>query len=201
MGKSRTEQVLKFIKQQNINYNEIIEFIKQNFAVKNIIITNSQDNKTKTEKTTQEQEKLLNSLEDKNNHIRAIFTVERLIEGWDVLNLFDIVRMYQEQSSGGSTKNTPKSTTQEKQLIGRGVRYYPFKYKDKLPNKRKFDNDIDNELRVLEELYYYTFDEKSRYISELKKELIKDGYIINDKIIEEFDIKTEYKNIIESVCI
>ncbi len=201
MGKSRTEQVLKFIKQQNISYTEIIDFIKKYFVQKSIIITNSQDNKTKTEKTTQEQEKLLNSLEDKNNHIRAIFTVERLIEGWDVLNLFDIVRLYQEQSSGGATKNTPKSTTQEKQLIGRGVRYYPFKYKDKLPNKRKFDNDIDYELRVLEELYYYTFDEKSRYISELKKELIKDGYIINDKIIEEFDIKTEYQNIFENIKI
>ena len=27
--------------------------------------------------------------------------------------------------------------------------------------KRRFDEDLDNELRVLEELYYYTYDEES----------------------------------------
>jgi type III restriction enzyme len=36
----------------------------------------------------------LNTLEDKNNLIRAVFAVAKLNEGWDVLNLFDIVRLY-----------------------------------------------------------------------------------------------------------
>ena len=31
------------------------------------------------------------NLEDKNNEYRAIFAVDKLNEGWDVLNLFDIV--------------------------------------------------------------------------------------------------------------
>ena len=162
-GKSRTQQVLEFIKNNNISYGEITQFIKNSFCEQNLIITNSKDKNAKgkrgSEKTTNDQEKLLNSLEDKNNHIRAIFTVDRLTEGWDVLNLFDIVRLYQGQNTGGSTKKTPQSTTKEKQLIGRGVRYFPFSYNDKIKNRRKFDEDLKNELRILEELYYYTYDE------------------------------------------
>ncbi|WP_066165476.1 DEAD/DEAH box helicase family protein [Aliarcobacter cryaerophilus] len=191
-GKSRTEQVIDFINNHKISYMEIIEYLKNNFVEKNLIITNSKYNKTQKEKTTEDQEKLLNSLEDKNNHIRAIFTVDRLTEGWDVLNLFDIVRLYQGQNAGGNDKKTPQATTKEKQLIGRGVRYFPFTYKDKIPNKRKFDEDLNNELRVLEELYYYTYDEESRYISHLKNELRKDGYIRDDKVIKTFKLKQEF---------
>ena len=192
-GKSRTRDILEFIKNEKIHISEIIMFIKNNFVEKNTIITNSKTNKTKKEKTDTDQEKLLNNLEDKNNHIRGIFTVDRLTEGWDVLNLFDIVRLYQGQNTGGGTKKTPEATTKEKQLIGRGVRYFPFEYKDKQKNKRKFDDNLKNELRVLEELYYYTYDEDSRYISELKKELRKDGYIRDDKIIKTFSLKKEFK--------
>ena len=191
-GKSRTEQVLDFIKNENISYSEIADFIKNSFQVKNTIITNSKTNKSKTEKTTEEQEKLLNSLEDKNNHIRAIFTVDRLTEGWDVLNLFDIVRLYQGQNAGGGTNKTPEATIKEKQLIGRGVRYCPFTYNDKIKNKRKFDEDLKNELRILEELFYYTYDEESRYISHLKAELRRDGYIRDDKIVKTFRLKQEF---------
>lgn len=193
-GKSRTEQVLNFIKKNNISYSEIVNFIKNNFNKWNVIITNSETNKTKTEITDEETEQLLNSLEDKNNHIRAIFTVDRLTEGWDVLNLFDIVRLYQEQPIGGSTKKTPESTIKEKQLIGRGVRYYPFEYQDKPKNKRKFDDNVNHELRALEELYYYTYDEGSRYVSHLKAELRKDGYINDNKIIKIFKLKECFKN-------
>jgi len=193
MGKSRTEQVLKFINKEKINLGEIANWIKQSYKQKNTIITNSKTNKTKKEKTDEETEKLLNSLEDKNNHVRAIFTVDRLTEGWDVLNLFDIVRLYSGQNAGGSTKKTPEATTKEKQLIGRGVRYFPFTFSDKIKNKRKFDDDLQHELRVLEELYYYTYDEESRYISHLKEELRKDGYIQDDKIIKTFALKKDFQ--------
>lgn len=193
-GKSRTEQVLNFIKRENINFGEIANWIKYNYQEKNTIITNSKTNKTKSEKTDEETEKLLNSLEDKNNHIRAIFTVDRLTEGWDVLNLFDIVRLYQGQNAGGSSKKIPEATIKEKQLIGRGVRYYPFDFNDKLKNKRKFDDDLKHELRVLEELYYYTYDEESRYISHLKIELKRDGYIKDDTVIKTFALKKDFQN-------
>lgn len=193
-GKSRTLDIFKYIDDESISYSRIAEDIKYNFSEKNCIITNSADNTTKTEKTTDEQEKLLNSLEDKSNHIRAIFTVKRLTEGWDVLNLFDIVRLYQGQNAGGSSSKTPRATTEEKQLIGRGVRYYPFEYNNKIINKRKFDDNPLHELRVLEELYYYTYDEDSKYISHLKNELRRDGYIKDGKVQKTFAIKDEFKN-------
>ena len=65
----------------------------------------------------------LNSLEDERNKIRAIFAVDILNEGWDVLNLFDIVKL-------DEAKKTAKSTVSEAQLIGRGARYFPFEYND-----------------------------------------------------------------------
>lgn len=88
-----------------------MNYIKDEFAERNCIITNSKDNKATTkEKTTEEQEQLLNSLEDKNNHIRAIFTVKRLTEEWDVLNLFDIVRLYEERDEGYEKKYWKKKS-------------------------------------------------------------------------------------------
>jgi len=192
-GKSRTYDVLNYINVNKISYSKLVDNMKYAFSKEKCIITNSESNTTKKEKTDEETDQLLNNLEDRNNTIRCIFTVERLTEGWDVLNLYDIVRLYQGQNSGGNSKKTPESTVKEKQLIGRGVRYYPFEYKDKISNKRKFDNDIENELRILEELHYYTFDEQSRYISHLKAELKKDGYIKDDRITKTFDLKKEFR--------
>ena len=193
MDKSRIKNVFKFIEDADKNYSEIAAWLKNNFTERNVIITNSKNNKKKTEVITMDQEKLLNNLEDKENNIRAIFTVNRLTEGWDVLNLFDIVRLYQGQNSGGSNKKVPPATTSEKQLIGRGVRYFPFTYEDKPKIQRKFDGELEHELRVLEELHYYTYDEKSRYISHLKEELRKEGYIRDDRVVKIYEIKKSFK--------
>lgn len=196
-GKTRTEQALKFMQEHNYEFGHLANWIRQNYRPHNVIITNSETNKTKKEKTDSETEKLLNSLEDSSNPIRAIFTVDRLTEGWDVLNLFDIVRLYEGQNAGGTSRKLPKATVAEKQLIGRGVRYFPFAFDDKQPNKRKFDNDILHELRVLEELFYYTHDERSRYISDLKAELRKDGFIPennSDKVLATFKLKPGFAN-------
>lgn len=196
MNKSRIEQIISAHLNQKDSYGDLVVFIRNNFQDKNVMITNSKTNKSKTEQTTQEQNTILNSLEDKNNSLRAIFTVMRLTEGWDVLNLFDIVRLYSGQDAGkdasGKSK-AGKSTIAEKQLIGRGVRYCPFDYLDKLPNQRKFDDDITNEMRILEELYFHT-DNDHRYISELKKELKKDGYIEDNKVIKVFAVKPKIVN-------
>jgi len=165
-GKSRVKQMLGFIKAEKINIRDIVNYIKDEFSERNCIITNSKDNKATTkEKTTEEQEQLLNSLEDKNNHIRAIFTVKRLTEGWDVLNLFDIVRLYEGRDEGhqNGQRVAGQATVQEIQLIGRGVRYFPFNLNEHERNKRKFDNDLENPMRVLEEFYYHS-DDDVRYL-------------------------------------
>lgn len=108
------------------------------------------------------------------------------------------MRLSEGQNEGGNNNKPAKATVQEKQLIGRGVRYYPFKFEGKIPYtyKRKFDDDYNNKsgLRVLEELNYYTYDKNSLYISQLKKELRKEGYIEDGKVLYSFFIKDDIKN-------
>lgn len=136
---------------------------------------------------------LLNTLEDENNPIRAIFAVQKLNEGWDVLNLFDIVRLYEDRD--GKDGKPGRTTLSEAQLIGRGARYFPFaieKGDDKYT--RKFDSDISNDLKVLEELYYHT-KEDSRYITELKKALIETGVYEDDEnlVTKQLTLKLDFR--------
>ncbi len=197
IGEFRTKQILQFIKNEDISYHQIAKWLKKNFTMTNTLITNSHADiynlKMNKEKTTAYQDKLLNSLEDANNHIRAIFTVDRLTEGWDVLNLFDIVLLYKRYNIRNNTLQIREATVKEKQLIGRGVRYYPFNHAGIIPSKRKFDKDLNHELRILEELCYHTYDEESRYISHLKEELKQEGYISTNKIYKTFSLKTEFQ--------
>ena len=172
-GQSRIIDIKRYMLENKLTANHIIKYLQGAFVERNCIITNSKKGTKTIEKTEAETERLLNSLEDKNNHIRAIFTVQRLTEGWDVLNLYDIVRMYEGRDSGKSEtggRKAGKATTAEVQLIGRGVRYYPFKFEEKEKNKRKFDNLLNHDLRVLEEFFFHS-DNNEKYINELKDEL------------------------------
>lgn len=133
---------------------------------------------------------LINTLEAPQNRIRAIFAVQKLNEGWDVLNLFDIVRCYEARDTGRAKIGT--TTLSEAQLIGRGARYFPFV----LPAsddrfRRKFDGDLTNELRVLEELHYHSVND-SRYIAEIRQALIKQGMIDERDVICELKLKEQF---------
>ncbi len=124
---------------------------------------------TNNEKELEKSMLLLNSLEDRQNPKRVIFSVDKLNEGWDVLNLFDIVRL--------KNKASQKDTTKDAQLIGRGARYYPFSYNDLKPSQiefyqRKFD--LFNPLSALERLDYHAVYD-SEFIAKLKKELQDSG--------------------------
>ncbi len=96
---------------------------------------------------------------------RVVFAVDMLNEGWDVLNLFDIVRLY-ETRDGGRGK-IGKTTMQEAQLIGRGARYMPFtEPTGELPSgKRKYDDDTTNRLRMLETLHYTVLTTQDTYMN------------------------------------
>ena len=193
-GLSRTQEIYNLLK-SNKAKNEFIHYVKNNFKKDiNVVITNSKTNKTKKEKIEKNLEDELNNLEASNNNIRAIFTVKRLTEGWDVQNLYDIVRMDTTQNTGGKTKDTPPATVEEKQLIGRAVRFNPYKLNNETILKRQFDDDLDNELRILEEFYYFTYDEESRYISELKAELVREGYIKEKNELINFQLKNSFTN-------
>ncbi|WP_229765717.1 DEAD/DEAH box helicase family protein [Helicobacter pylori] len=120
---------------------------------------------TNNEKELEKSMLLLNSLEDRQNPKRVIFSVDKLNEGWDVLNLFDIVRL--------KNKASQKDTTKDAQLIGRGARYYPFSYNDLKPSsiefyQRKFD--LFNPLSALERLDYHAV-YNSEFIAKLNNEL------------------------------
>lgn len=134
---------------------------------------------------------LLNSLEDINNPYRAIFEVRKLDEGWDVLNLFDIVRLYETRQSG--RKKLSPTTIAEAQLIGRGARYCPFQIDGEQPKfQRKYDEDITNELRVCETLYYHCQNDH-RYVTELRNALREIG-LDTDKIVQrEYVLKDSFK--------
>lgn len=133
---------------------------------------------TNDDKELEKDQILLNSLEDKNNQIRVIFCVDKLNEGWDVLNLFDIVRL-------GNKKTSKAITTKEAQLIGRGARYYPFKsdllcFDDEFKFRRKFDNDLDNELNALERLSYHTRNDVE-FIKNLNESMNKEGLLFEEE--------------------
>ncbi|WP_331273862.1 DEAD/DEAH box helicase family protein [Helicobacter pylori] len=120
---------------------------------------------TNNEKELEKGMLLLNSLEDRDNPKRVIFSVDKLNEGWDVLNLFDIVRL--------KNKANQKDTIKDAQLIGRGARYYPFSYNDFKPShiefyQRKFD--LSNPLSTLERLDYHAI-YNSEFIAQLNNEL------------------------------
>ncbi|MBP9742229.1 MAG: DEAD/DEAH box helicase family protein [Burkholderiales bacterium] len=138
----------------------------------------------------------LNSLENPENPIRAVFAVDALNEGWDVLNLFDIVRLY---NTCNVLANKPgRATVREAQLIGRGARYCPFKIDEDLESdRRKFDKDLEHPLRVCEELYYHS-EQNSRYIQELNMALKDMGISTKDtkdnKITYELKLKDNFKN-------
>ena len=186
--------VISYMKHNKITNSKLDDYVRENFAERNCIITNSKDGTKTKEKTTEEIDRQLNSLEDILNHIRAVFTVQRLTEGWDVLNLYDIVRLYETRDTDTKKNKAGKETTSEVQLIGRGVRYYPFSIKDnpeKPKNRRKFDNDLNNELRVLEEFYFHSNND-SRYISELSNALKEKGLIQDTREVKKFTIKKEY---------
>ena len=83
-GLSRTQEIYNLLKSDEAK-NEFIQYVKNNFKRDiNVVITNSKTNKTKREKMEKDLENELNNLEAPNNSIRAIFTVKRLTEGWDV---------------------------------------------------------------------------------------------------------------------
>ncbi len=136
----------------------------------------------------------LNSLEDRSNEIRVIFAVEKLNEGWDVLNLFDIVRLY--ETKVGKSNRISNTTMSEAQLIGRGARYFPFIVPDQkhaAPEKRKYDENIKHPLRILEELYYHC-SHKPEYIDEIKRALSKIGMQDETTRTVHLRLKENFKN-------
>jgi type III restriction enzyme len=177
----------QFFDENGISYTTLTSRIQSNFKPENCISANS-DNEAEANQIK------LNTLEDDNNPIRAVFAVQKLNEGWDVLNLFDIVRLYEDRDGADAKGKLGKTTLSEAQLIGRGARYFPFSLNGEDKYTRKYDKDLSNELKILEELYYHT-KEDSRYISEITRALVESGIYEDDKdmVTRELKLKESFK--------
>ena len=161
------QRAFEFFDAENTGDEELAERLKWEFQEDYCLSVNNENEK-------ETYQILVNTLEDRSNRIRAIFAVQKLNEGWDVLNLFDIVRCYEARDSGKN--RIGKTTISEAQLIGRGARYFPFVLSDNNERYcRKFDGDLEHELRVIEELHYHSIND-SRYVSELRTALIERRY-------------------------
>ncbi|MEI0529311.1 DEAD/DEAH box helicase family protein [Brachyspira intermedia] len=213
-------KAIKYFKNKYKNFDDFIIRIKEEFKIENQLTTNfDEEKKTKNNGNEYEENikkmtvkekkqlllenKLLNTLENDDNPIRAIFSVNKLNEGWDVLNLFDIVRLYNFRDADYKKNKQGKSifgktTISEAQLIGRGARYYPIKLdidgNDERTYKRKYDNDLDNDKRILETLYYHS-QKNSKYIYEIK-EALRDLGLIEQETYDnkEFMLKDKLKS-------
>ncbi len=182
------EKAFDYFKKENITFDNLIKELQEDFSEEKVMLLDS-------ENIDEEKQLKLNSLENKNNEIRAIFAVNMLNEGWDVLNLFDIVRLYDTRDGKWANgKYKPGNTTiGECQLIGRGARYWPFQLNDLQDKyKRKFDDDIENELRIIETLHYHSA-YNPKYIEEIKSALTEMGIIPAKHVQVDLFIKESFK--------
>jgi len=183
-------EALNYFSKKDKTYKTLVTALKIGFTEEHSLIMNS-----KSKDNTVEKQLSVNSLENKYNLYRLIFTVDMLNEGWDVLNLFDIVRLYETRQGSGTAGKVGDYTIKEAQLIGRGARYCPFTDKDKNSEEkyiRKYDYDIDNPYRILETLLYHS-KYNSSYISEIQRALRETGLIPDKQIEIEYKLKESFK--------
>jgi type III restriction enzyme len=99
--------------------------------------------------------------------------------------------LYETRDSKGGKPG--KTTVQEAQLIGRGARYFPFKISEEQPlDQRKFDTDLENEMRICEELHYHC-SHNPRYIQELNTALQEIGIVPKEKKEVFLELKDDFK--------
>jgi type III restriction enzyme len=178
------KSAFEFFKTNGTTIENLIIQLKDAFAEDKTISVDSTTDKSETQI-------VINTLEEPNNAIRAVFAVDALNEGWDVLNLFDIVRLYKTRDAKNGVPG--KTTMSEAQLIGRGARYCPFQLDETQPKyQRKYDEDLNNPLRICEELFYHS-ETNSRYIDELNKALDKIGIKPITTTKRQHFLKAEFK--------
>lgn len=177
--------VFSYVSEQGIEFDNLLLEIKEDFKEENLLLVDGNN-------ISPDKQLKLNSLEAKDNEFRVVFAVDMLNEGWDVLNLFDIVRLYETRDSGHG--KVGKTTMQEAQLIGRGARYMPFTEPtgELKIGERKFDNDATNRLRALETLHYHSVS-NPKYLTELKQAMVQTGIVAEKVKTIELKFKDSFK--------
>ena len=185
-AKDDLESAFGYFSAKGITDDNIILELQKDFSEERLLLVDGNN-------VSPDKQRLLNSLEDTDNGIRAVFAVDMLNEGWDVLNLYDIVRLYDTRDTSGSVPG--KTTMQEAQLIGRGARYMPFcdpDNRDLLKDRRKYDGDAANLCRVVEKLHYHSA-YNPRYIQELHNALVNTGIVPESRMRLKLFMKDGFK--------
>ena len=179
--------MFRFFEEHQIDFDNLALELREDFAESRWLLIHSQAESV-------EKRRALKNLEHPTNPYRVIVAVDKLSEGWDVLNLFDIVRVSLGGSSRWAQNKSQKITTREAQLIGRGARYYPFAFTEEQdPFRRKFDADPENELRLCETLYYHS-PRDSAYIAALSDAMKGLGLVeFPAPVPEKMTLKSDFK--------
>jgi len=181
-------KIFKYFEVNKITLDNLALELQEEFAENKCISVNSKDE-------SEQKQIAVNTLEDSDNEYRAIFAVDKLNEGWDVLNLFDIVRLY--DTRDGKAGKPGKTTLSEAQLIGRGARYCPFRLEDDQPlYQRKYDilnDEKEHDLKLCEELYYHSA-YNPKYIQELHTALQEIGIKAKQSKQLELSLKPNFKD-------
>lgn len=85
-------KMFSYFDDNKITLENLLNELKEDFSTEKIISVNSKNE-------SNEKQLAINTLEALDNEYRAIFAVDKLNEGWDVLNLFDIIRLYDTRDS------------------------------------------------------------------------------------------------------
>jgi type III restriction enzyme len=178
-------KMFRYFEVNNLSMENLALELRMDFGEERLISVNSKDD-------SNEKQIAINTLEEKSNKYRAVFAVDKLNEGWDVLNLFDIVRLYDTRDARNNVAG--ETTIKEAQLIGRGARYCPFAFGEGAPvSQRKFDSDLGHELRVCEELFYHS-SYNPKYIQELTSVLVATGIIAKTSVQREARVKPSFRD-------
>ena len=102
-AKGDLKAAFDYFHSHDITDDNLILELQNDFSEERLLLVDGQT-------ITAEKQRLLNSLEDSSNGIRVVFAVDMLNEGWDVLNLYDIVRLYDTRDANG---NKPGKTTMQ----------------------------------------------------------------------------------------
>lgn len=181
--------------------------LQEDFAVEKVVNVNDP-------KDLESRQIELNALEDRDNEVRIVFAVDKLNEGWDVLNLFDIVRLYDTRDS--KSNRVGRTTMAEAQLIGRGARYFPFVLPgasgeldaskrgmrhysvagphgpDATTDMRKYDRDVAHPLRIIEQLHYHC-SHNPKYIQDIRNALRETGMLDETARTVRLKLKESFK--------
>ena len=180
-GEGVYHEAIKHFSAQDTSLQQLVATLQLGFSEDKTLMVNSKNQAEKTEN-----QMALNSLEDESNPYRLIFAVDMLNEGWDVLNLFDIVRLYE-------TRTGKNYTVKEAQLIGRSARYFPFaENAGQKRFTRKYDGDLTNPYRLLETMFFHSVDD-SKYITELRQALKENGLLDPETYKVTYRVKDEFK--------